>query len=66
LDPEQRVLPQDGREAPAERGGLCVIFGTVYGVDGQVLLETEEMVEKGACSAPSDTCSVNYFLKTIV
>lgn len=49
-----------------EHRGLCVIFITVYGIGVQVLLEAEEMVEKGACSAPSDTCSINYFIKTIL
>lgn len=46
--------------------GFCVIFVSIYGIAVQVLLEAQEVMEKGTCSAPSGTCSINNFLKTIL
>lgn len=55
LDPKWCVLPPVWWEVWVE---LCD--------PGQVLQEPEEMMEKGPCFAPSDTCSVNYFPKAIL
>lgn len=54
LDPKWCVLPAAWWEVQVE---LC---------NPGKMLQEADMMEKGACFAPADTCSINYFPKTIL